>query len=406
MKNHRGSSVTMLLVTERAVGTIRERKGDPTMGLFGKALSLLVVISLAGAFLACSVEDDIPGLDAPDDRTDARETDATPETDVPPPVLGEPEWRTEPLDPEKTTDLEWRGISGAILDDGYLVGAVGRSGRAIIYSSLTGDWRWRAAPVEETLHGIWLESLDNVVVVGEEATILRWDPSLDERGGWLNEHLSMVRPVTLTDIWGTRESGQFVCGHDSVLARYDTQTKRWDVHFHPGAELLPDLSPPTRIFRALHGSGPNDVFAVGNRIIGHYDGREWRFSEVDTVLHGVWVAGPNKNVYAVGDEGYIFVLERSSGASEWVQEQPFRIALYDVWGLDPDRVYAVGVQSNVLNNMSGDWDWTQPQAKPGLPPEMMVPQNLTLRGVWGTSPTDLFLISSRHHLIRYTRFPR
>ena len=57
----------------------------------------------------------------------------------------------------------------------------------------------------------------------------------------------------------------------------------------------------------IHGSGVNDIYAVGNSgTIRHYDGKTWSKEPVITNsnLQGVWVS-PSGAVYAAGTLGVL-----------------------------------------------------------------------------------------------------
>jgi hypothetical protein len=79
-------------------------------------------------------------------------------------------------------------------------------------------------------------------------------------------------------------------------------------------------SPTTRQLARVSGSGPNDVWAVGDSVVLHYDGTSWSnvtlnglnnyyYSRSPSGLQnlfqlGLWVRGP-KEVYMGGDNGII-----------------------------------------------------------------------------------------------------
>jgi hypothetical protein len=76
-------------------------------------------------------------------------------------------------------------------------------------------------------------------------------------------------------------------------------------HFD-GQSWSPVTIPDTGVLDDLWGTGPKDVFAVGeNGTILHYDGTEWTImTPTDRTLLGVWSSGPS-DAFAVGNGGII-----------------------------------------------------------------------------------------------------
>ncbi|ACY13011.1 hypothetical protein [Haliangium ochraceum] len=108
---------------------------------------------------------------------------------------------------------------------------------------------------------------------------------------------------------------------------------------------------------ALWGTAADNIYAVGEEtpedpyFIHHYDGSQWRNIEArfgndcappvwDCVaLYGVWGLGPD-SIYALGDKG--LVLHRSP-AGVWNQlDIGVRATLRAIWGTAEDNIYLVG----------------------------------------------------------------
>jgi hypothetical protein len=67
------------------------------------------------------------------------------------------------------------------------------------------------------------------------------------------------------------------------------QAIEWEVQYRPVIEL-----------RAVWGSASNDVFAVGDGAIFHYDGSSWSKMDTETYnLRGIW-GSSSSDVFAVG----------------------------------------------------------------------------------------------------------
>ncbi|WP_438045046.1 hypothetical protein [Sorangium sp. So ce128] len=89
--------------------------------------------------------------------------------------------------------------------------------------------------------------------------------------------------VLLGGVWGSGPDDVFVVGDEGTIAHYDGES--WQVTLLDSGEHL----------QAVWGSGPEDVFAVGlESAILHYDGERWRRMEAPTLasLYGVWGSAP------------------------------------------------------------------------------------------------------------------
>lgn len=107
--------------------------------------------------------------------------------------------------------------------------------------------------------------------------------------------------AALYSIWGSSPSNIFAVGFGGKILRYN------------GASWSPMTSPATRPLLRVAGSGPSDVWAVGDSVLVHFDGNSWtvqdpsRDSELrnlisgsvgsqNPVWYGLWARGP-KEVY-------------------------------------------------------------------------------------------------------------
>ena len=76
----------------------------------------------------------------------------------------------------------------------------------------------------------------------------------------------------------------------------------------------------TKSIRGLWGTGPNDIYAVGEEaLVAHYDGIAWNQEAIPTTdaLNDVWGSGID-DVYAVSDHAAIY--RRSGG--RWQEVKP------------------------------------------------------------------------------------
>jgi hypothetical protein len=99
-----------------------------------------------------------------------------------------------------------------------------------------------------------------------------------------------------------------------------------------------------------------------------------------------WTSGKlDGNIHA-GDHD-IFVVKYSRG---WLrQDSGTSEILYDVWGLGPTDVFAVGDNGTILHYNGSTWT---PQTSGTLN---------SLQGVWGSGPTDVFAVGSNGTILHY-----
>ncbi|HUS67267.1 MAG TPA: hypothetical protein VMZ28_22170 [Kofleriaceae bacterium] len=106
---------------------------------------------------------------------------------------------------------------------------------------------------------------------------------------------------------------------------------------------------------AVHGTGPDDVFAVGGGgAIAHDDGGGWEIVREATafdVLYDVWAG--DDDVFAVGEAGLTLHLDRNRGGWERivVGDGP----LWSVWGTPGAEVWAVGAAGLMLEWNGAGW---------------------------------------------------
>jgi len=160
------------------------------------------------------------------------------------------------------------------------------------------------------LRGIWASSPNDVFVVGDRRrgrykrninTILHYNGT-----SW-SEMEHPYNDGSLNDVWGTGPNDVFVVGQNGTILHYDG--KFWQEETELSHYAL----------TAVWGTGPNDVFAVGALCtILHYDGESWTESPVKLqsgfdkfmkgkrghTLYDIWGTGSN-NVFAVGQDAIL-----------------------------------------------------------------------------------------------------
>jgi len=200
-----------------------------------------------------------------------------------------------------------------------------------------------STPAIRVLQGVWSDGPKNAWAVGNSSTIFRYDGSgwsvvsdankvitsvIDNyytvwgsgSDVWIGGDLGITRCKSPTacavessggaifSIWGSSSSNIIAVGGGGQIRRYN------------GTSWSAMTSPTTRQLARVSGSGPNDVWAVGDSVVLHYDGTSWRTVTLDGLNNfyysrspsglqslfqlGLWVRGP-KEVYMGGDNGII-----------------------------------------------------------------------------------------------------
>ncbi len=173
-----------------------------------------------------------------------------------------------------------------------------------------------------------------------------WRPILEELDG------------ALLSVWGSSSKDVWSVGgplgnegFESLVVRFDgTKWRR----LHPGK---------FESFWWVHGTGPNDVWMVGEKgRITHWDGTNFRedVSGTTATLFGVYAFAAN-DVWAVGGTpeggGPNDVVLHFDGTA-WTPETlpaPANVALFKVWGTTPGELYVVGENAVILRRTGGAW---------------------------------------------------
>jgi hypothetical protein len=132
---------------------------------------------------------------------------------------------------------------------------------------------------------------------------------------------------------------------------------------------------------SIHGSGPQDVWAVGSEIV-HWDGTRWTLVEpfqLEQAFFSVWVAAPNEPV--VGLRGAI--QRRMNGT--WVRtplaEQDALVPIGALWGGEGELWAAEAFGNAKAYHYDGRGVWS----------EFYIPLTSGV-DFWGSSPGDVWLV--------------
>ncbi|KYF75341.1 hypothetical protein BE17_15695 [Sorangium cellulosum] len=290
------------------------------------------------------------------------------------------------------TGIRLNGIWGHGPDD---VLAAGDDGTVLHYDGVY--WTQTDAGYG-TIEGVWGSAPNDIFAVGHD-NILHFD-------GMARTELPLPFDANIARLWGSGPSDVFALGGLSQRV-FD---RAYAVLHYDGTSwtrmALPTDADPTRgvRFGGVWGSGPSDVFVVGcespglgsmaSGIVLRHDGASWAPMTLPPgpdlatpCLHAVWGSGPD-DVFAVGDGGAIL---RYDGAS-WTPMVPagdlLEGSLDAVWGSGPDDVFAVG-GSTMVHYDGTSW------AQVALPSDTRLPITLGFSAVWGSGPDDVFAVGDR-----------
>jgi hypothetical protein len=150
-------------------------------------------------------------------------------------------------------------------------------------------------------------------------------------------------------------------------------------------ELTPRTSGTNNNLNAVWGSGPNDIYVVGDKgtILHSTDqGASWQSATSNTTsnLWSVWGSGPG-DVYACGDNG---ILRHTTDGTTWTTPATLGGACRALWGSSATDLYAVGSGYRISHSTNGtSWNEMQPIGNAD-----------SFYGVWGTGPTDVFVVGN------------
>lgn len=191
-------------------------------------------------------------------------------------------------------------------------------------------WTWQhPLPQGNTLKGLWGNSSDYIVAVGELGTVVRYDGT-----SW--SRMPSGTLYHLNAVWGSSRTNVLAVGEHGTILQFD------------GATWNTISSPITNTLYAVWGDSSVDIFAVGEKgTILHYDGVVWTSmpSGVTYDFIGVWGSG-SSDVFAIARTGHLLHYDGLS----WVLlaidiSQVAGKLIAGIWGSNAG-IYAV---TNALN---------------------------------------------------------
>jgi hypothetical protein len=300
--------------------------------------------------------------------------------------------------PPVPASLVWRPVPG-ITPDSNLARVIWGSGRGDIYIGTDDSWIIHGAPggtwtrrqlnkQMDTITALWGSGANDVYAATENAGLFRsagddtWNPVL------LPATATATSPPIIRALWGTSPADVYAVG---------------DGIFHLVNGAWTTAVGGTASYDAVWASGPSDVWVAENcRKLWRWQGGDsWRFES--TTVVGIeaelWGSGPN-DVYVASapynlSQGPASLLH-STGDGKWATQLSMeKLRLHALWGSGPDDIYAGGTHVNDQNvsstaalfHSTGDGLWQEVT--------IGVSGLALITGLWSSGPDDVYLIGSR-----------
>lgn len=269
--------------------------------------------------------------------------------------------------------------------------AGGYSGALVHYDG--SGWQPVLSPTRATIHGLWGADANNVFLVGDLATALRWDGTAFVP---LPLPASPARRITtLYAVFGTSATDVWMVGAGGVALHYDGVTT---------TEVpTPDLGE----LRAVWGPTAASTYAVSSLgtevLVLHYDPGTKAFTKVRTLATpatptALWGASDDTYFVATGF-GEIYQLSKTAATPVHAKSS---YGINALWGRDT-TVYAVGdiqyrmvvppdstARAGSLLSLSGA-TFTEVSGAPAT----------GFFALWGSSPTDLYFVGTAGTIAHY-----
>jgi len=264
------------------------------------------------------------------------------------------------------------GVSSQLLAIEALSGdesiAVGTSGSIVRHTA--AGWFPESSGTFVDLRGIWSDG-QNSVAVGKSGTALHSAAS----GVWSPK--SSGTSSDLNDVNGSMASDLYAVGAGGLLLHYDGST--WSKVGNLVAEDLLALE-------QLGAGGAVFAVGAGGTVVSDVSGI-WEKTITPTTadLLDVWGADP-QNLWAVGNLGVII---RWNGTKWVTATSPTELNLHGIWGRSADEIYAVGEAGVLLRYEDETWTIVRSNT------------SVNLRSVWGMDDQTVFAVGAMATIMRY-----
>lgn len=201
-------------------------------------------------------------------------------------------------------------------------------------------WCWEHPyPQGDDLNDIYALDATHVWAVGDSVAIfyngVSWEriPYQLRQGG----NIQAIYAADADHVWAVATDGCILFLNEEGLLTCDREIDEdgFPTHWTDNENALYDI----------HGTGPNDIWAVGDHIVLHWDGVEWkRRWSPSNKINAVWAIDAT-TVYVGGEK----TLLRYDG-STWNEERDEEI-INDIFAVTPGDIWAVGKSSDLSNGI-------------------------------------------------------
>lgn len=268
------------------------------------------------------------------------------------------------------------------------------------------SWTYPTIPEIPQLHSIWGSGPSDVYSVGEDGAILHFD-------GTLWSEVERVTCKALREVSGSGPSDVYAVGDDGKALHFDGTLWKsirkdnpdhhvgtiWAESFDRfamngldcGTVYLYDRGAWRETYvgiaggvRTLAGRSLDDLYALVDREVYHFDGETWKFSgSLDAFFPGeMWFPDEPYAGFAIGG-GSIFQFNGSSWR-EVVKDAPW--VMVSLWGAARDCVYVINSTGIVYHYDGTSWNTIPAPAD-------------ALIDMWGVSATEVYVLAEK--LYRY-----
>jgi hypothetical protein len=262
--------------------------------------------------------------------------------------------------------------------------AVGANGTAVHWDGT----RWQVSPTGTARHlyGVLAVGADDVFAVGTSGTVMH------RTGGTWTRISPAWLAAEIETAWASSDGGHvYVAGTAGAVAVWERATDTWTA--------LPTGTLET--IYSLWGSAENDIWAVGGNTGGtvlHYDGSSWTedtdVASVDQRGYLAMSGVATDDIFAVLHDGGIVHYD---GTAWRPMDGAVTVSLHGVWGVSPQDVFAIGSTTSpggtastaLLRYDGASWRLASWQAGFGA------------RGIWAASATDVFAVSNDSRVRRF-----
>lgn len=226
----------------------------------------------------------------------------------------------------------------------------------------------------QNLNAVWAVDANNAWAVGDAGTILKITPA---------GAVPQVSGTTqnLNDIWGLDANNLWAVGDAGTYLKWDGTS--W--------QALP--SPVPVKLRGIHGLSANDIGVVGDAgTVLRWDGLGWMPYGSPGTFYDVWLS-PQTGIWAAGD-GFVVRHDVSLvGPPRYTNIGPGSVT--GVWGAP-----SLGVVASSKNEWVGHLTFDAMNETVSQPLSLVF-AGVSLRGIWGTSKANLWVVGTPGYLGKY-----